>query len=180
MCRSNISIPFRNVQIDPAVNLEDLSRVAHSLGEVVGLGLRNLANCPVEMNLMPESTLRWQALNQKKPYFVATVFSLVLVAFAIGFLFQELAASKQAEIDRINPEGEAILSNKLIFNRLTTSCRSLKDEASQITSWLQAPVLLGDFLAELRSALIRAEDGQPRKNWPRKNRTWKWVFGLNR
>src|ERR1700691_4315799 len=85
--------PFRNVQIDPSVNLEDLSRVAHSLGEVVGLGLRNLANCPVEMNLMPESTLRWQALNEKKPYLVATVFSLVLVAFAIGFLFQELAAS---------------------------------------------------------------------------------------
>ncbi len=79
--------PFRSVQIDPAVDLEDLSRVAHSLGEVVGLGLRNLANCPVEMNLMPESTLRWQALNEKKPYLVATVFSLVLVAFAIGFPF---------------------------------------------------------------------------------------------
>src|SRR6202012_3521919 len=95
--------PFRNVQIDPAVNLEDLSRVAHSLGEVVGLGLRNLANCPVEMNLMPESTLRWQSFNQKKPYLIATVVSLVLVTFAIGFLFQDLAASKQAEIDRVTP-----------------------------------------------------------------------------
>jgi hypothetical protein len=41
---------------------------------VVGLGLRNLAHCPVEMNLMPDSTLRWQAFNQKKPYFIATVF----------------------------------------------------------------------------------------------------------
>src|SRR5262249_436636 len=75
--------PFRNVQIDPAVNLEELSRVAHSLGEVVGLGLRNLANCPVEMNLMPDSTLRWRAFNEKKPYFMATVYSLVLVAFAV-------------------------------------------------------------------------------------------------
>jgi len=52
--------PFRNVQIDPSVSLEELVRVAHSLGEVVGLGLRNLANCPVEMNLMPDSTLRWR------------------------------------------------------------------------------------------------------------------------
>jgi hypothetical protein len=40
------------------------------------------------MNLMPESTLRWQAFNQKKPYFIFTVFSLVLVAFAVGFLFK--------------------------------------------------------------------------------------------
>src|SRR5205085_1925979 len=31
--------PFRNVQIDPALNLEELAKVAHSLGEVVGLGL---------------------------------------------------------------------------------------------------------------------------------------------
>src|SRR5213594_1995005 len=69
--------PFRSVQIDPAVNLEELARVAHALGEVVGLGLRNLAHCPVELNLMPESTLKWQAFNQKKPFFITTVFSLV-------------------------------------------------------------------------------------------------------
>ncbi|MEI9961751.1 MAG: type IV pilus assembly protein PilM [Limisphaerales bacterium] len=95
--------PFRNVQIDPTVNLEELVRVAHSLGEVVGLGLRNLANCPVEMNLMPDSTLRWQAFNQKKPYFIATVFSLVLVAFAVGFLFQKLATSKNEAVENFSP-----------------------------------------------------------------------------
>src|SRR6266850_1199804 len=74
--------PLRNVQIDPAINLEELARVAHSLGEVVGLGLRNLAQCPVELNLMPESTLRWQSFNEKKPYFIFTVLSLILMAFA--------------------------------------------------------------------------------------------------
>src|ERR1041385_3739574 len=80
--------PFRNVQIDPAVNLEELARVAHALGEVVGLGLRNLAHCPVELNLMPDSTLKWQAFNQKKPYFVTTAVSLTLVVFAYGWLFE--------------------------------------------------------------------------------------------
>ena len=49
--------PFRNVQIDPGVNLEELSRVAHSLGEVVGLGLRNMANCPVELNLIDRKSV---------------------------------------------------------------------------------------------------------------------------
>src|SRR5215212_5417174 len=77
----NISVdyfnPFRNVQIDPGIDIEDLAKVAHAFGEIVGLGLRNLAHCPVELNLMPESTLKWQAFNQKKPYFIATVFSLV-------------------------------------------------------------------------------------------------------
>src|SRR6267154_2061872 len=90
--------PFRNVDIDPSVNLEELARVAHSLGEVVGLGLRNLAHCPVELNLMPESTLNWVQLNQKKPYFIATVFSLVLVIFGVALLFSKLADIYQKEL----------------------------------------------------------------------------------
>src|SRR6478609_8432200 len=98
--------PLRNVQIDPSINLEELARVAHSMGEVVGLGLRNLAHCPVELNLMPESTLKWQAFNQKKPYFIATVFSLVLGILAMGFLFDKLADVKSQEFAKIQPQVE--------------------------------------------------------------------------
>src|SRR5256712_7064654 len=99
--------PLRNVQIDPSINLEELARVAHSMGEVIGLGLRNLAHCPVELNLMPESTLKWQSFNQKKPYFIATLASLVLMAFAVGFLFEKLAGVKNEQLksvaDKIDP-----------------------------------------------------------------------------
>src|SRR5258707_2609162 len=31
--------PFRNVQIDPGIDIEDLAKVAHAFGEIVGLGL---------------------------------------------------------------------------------------------------------------------------------------------
>jgi type IV pilus assembly protein PilM len=155
--------PLRNIQFDPAVNLEELARVAHSLGEVVGLGLRNLANCPVEMNLMPDSTLRWQSFNEKKPYLVATVFSLVLVAFAIGFLFQKLAVNKQAEIEHLNPK-VAELNAKM--GRFLTAYRKLQAtqaEAGRITQWLQQRYYWGDFLADIRRALMQSEDDMKKK-----------------
>jgi hypothetical protein len=155
--------PFRNVQIDPAVNLEDLSRVAHSFGEVVGLGLRNLANCPVEMNLMPESTLRWQALNEKKPYLVATVFSLVLVTFAIGFLFQQLASSKQRKLTRFPRKLRLFKKSRLFSTQPTINSRSRKRQAAQTVSLMQDRYYWGDFLAEMRSALIRAEASEQKK-----------------
>src|SRR6266404_2362531 len=98
--------PLRNVQIDPGINLEELARSAHSMGEVVGLALRNLAHCPVELNLMPDSTLKWQAFNQKKPYFIASVFSLVVGVLAIGFLFDKLAGVKNDQLLQIKPELE--------------------------------------------------------------------------
>src|SRR5947209_6786938 len=98
--------PLRNIQIEPSINLEELARVAHSLGEVVGLGLRNLAHCPVELNLMPDSTLKWQAFNQKKPYFIATVASLAAGVAAIGLLFDKLAGVKQGEYEKTHPDVE--------------------------------------------------------------------------
>ena len=109
--------PFRNVQIDPAVNLEELARVAHSLGEVVGLGLRNLAHCPVELNLIPETTRRLQTFNEKKPYLIATVFSLVAVVAMLGLLYQKLAAVKADELhDNVAPQLDPLKRIEAQFN----------------------------------------------------------------
>jgi type IV pilus assembly protein PilM len=150
--------PFRNVQIDPAVNLEELARVAHSLGEVVGLGLRNLANCPVEMNLMPDSTLRWRAFNEKKPYFIATVFLLALVAGAIGFLFQQLATRKVKESNDLEPKVQEIQDKVTKMKTANDRLLAASNQVSQITTWMEGRSYWGDVLTELRLVLIRSED----------------------
>ena len=155
--------PLRNIQIDPAVNLEELARVAHSLGEVVGLGLRNLAHCPVEMNLMPDSTLRWQAFNQKKPYFIATVFSLVLVAFAVGFLFEKLAQSKEAEIRDLEPKVQQIQAKSDSFKKVYSKLQATQKQADQVTTWMEQRYYWGDVLAQLRGVLVRSEDDIKKK-----------------
>jgi type IV pilus assembly protein PilM len=155
--------PLRNVQIDPSVNLEELAQVAHSLGEVVGLGLRNLANCPVEMNLMPDSTLRWQAFDQKKPYFIATIFSLVLVAAAVGFLFQKLAVTKENEITDLEPKVAELESKDDRFNRAYGQFQKTQGESDQITAWMEQRYYWGDVLNELRRVLIQSEDDIKKK-----------------
>ena len=155
--------PFRNVQIDPAVNLEALARVAHSLGEVVGLGLRNLANCPVEMNLMPTSTLRWRTFNEKKPYFIFTILALVGVAFAVGFLFQSLAESKEREISDLTPKKDKLRAQAESFDREYRKLQSTQKEANQIAIWMEQRYYWGDVLAELRKVLIRSEEDVKKK-----------------
>src|SRR5436190_9684379 len=130
--------PLRNVQIDPSINVEELQQVAHSMGEVVGLGLRNLAHCPVELNLMPDSTLKWQAFNQKKPYFIATVFSLVAGIAAIGFLFDKLAAVKSEQLEilikDVKPQQE---SSEKFTRAYHTDLKKARQEADQVVGWMQ-------------------------------------------
>ncbi len=155
--------PFRNVRIDPLVNLEELARVAHSFGEVVGLGLRNLAHCPVEMNLMPASTLRRRAFNEKKPYFIATVFSLVIVAFAVGFLFEKLSESKEDELDKLKPDVQQRQEKANQFKKVYAKRDAALQEANRVATWMNDRYYWGDVLAELRRVLIRAENETQKK-----------------
>src|SRR5438067_2117277 len=150
--------PLRNVQIDPAINLEELARVAHSFGEVVGLGLRNLARCPVELNLMPESTLKWQSFNQKKPYFIATVFSLVLVIAAMGWLFDKLAGVKTMELDKTKAEVEPEERKEVQFNKAYGDLKKTQQEVDQVVGWMSDRYYWADVLSELRRVVMRVEE----------------------
>jgi type IV pilus assembly protein PilM len=149
--------PFRNAQIDPSVNLEELARVAHSLGEVVGLGLRNLAHCPIELNLMPESTLRWQSFNQKKPYFIATVFIIVAMAFAVGFLFERLAKVKQEQLQQNQAVLGPLQAREQRFNKAYEDFKKTQSDLDQLTTWIESRYHWADVCLELRQVLIRAE-----------------------
>jgi type IV pilus assembly protein PilM len=149
--------PFRSVQIDPSINLEELARVAHSLGEVVGLGLRNLAHCPVELNLMPESTLNWVQFNQKKPYLMASAFSLVLIVFAAGFIYQKLSGTYQDELQKLESQIEPLQARAQLFKKDLAARDATHADAEQVAGWIQNRYYWADTLAELHRILVQVE-----------------------
>ncbi len=156
--------PLRNVQLDPSINLEDLARVAHSLGEVVGLGLRNLAQCPVELNLMPDTTLRWQSFNQKKPYLLASVFSLAGVVCLMGVLFDQLAQAKNKsaqELEEPLKKAQALSSR---FGGVMRNLNSNTQQLAQVIGWLGNRYYWVDVLKEIQKALFHVE-GTAKANW---------------
>ena len=150
--------PLRNIQIDLSINLEELQGVAHSLGEVVGLGLRNLAHCPVELNLMPESTLKWQAFNQKKPFFITTVFSLVAGTAAMGFLFHRLADVKNTQFEKSHPGVETEQRKSEQFKRAYGELQRTQQQVDQVANWMDDRFYWADVFSELRQVLIRVEE----------------------
>jgi type IV pilus assembly protein PilM len=149
--------PFRNVQIDPAVNLEELARVAHSMGEVVGLGLRNLAHCPVELNLMPESTRKWRAFNEKKPYLIATVFTMVAVVAVIGLLFSQLSKVKADKLQNIQPKLTQAQARDNEFNRANGELTAAKEELTLLGTLTADRYYWTDTLPEFRKIVMHVE-----------------------
>jgi type IV pilus assembly protein PilM len=149
--------PFRNLQIAPDVNIEALSTVAHSFGEVVGLALRNIARCPVELNLMPPALRRWQEFNEKKPYFMAALISLSVVVFLLGVLLEKLARGKREELAELKKVIEPLQRRETRFRKEMDVLNRLRAQADQLTTWLEYRCFWIDLCSELRQILMKIE-----------------------
>ncbi len=162
--------PFRSIEIDPAVALPELEKAAHCFGEVVGLGLRNLAHCPVELNLMPKSSIQKQQFSQKQPYFVAAVFALVLVVFAYGLFYKKLVAVKQSTLEDLGARVDPLKVQEAALKKAQNDLKKTQGEADQYVSWIEDRQYWPELLTELRRVLQQTErntfrPGQPTGVW---------------
>jgi type IV pilus assembly protein PilM len=149
--------PFRNIEIDPAVNLDELSKYAHSFGEVVGLGLRDLAHCPVEMNLMPKSSISRQEFGQKKPYLVASVFGVAVALFAIamvqtriGDLRRDELVQVKKQLEPLNARDQKLRTAVSERDKIVKQANKFKDVADSRYFWIS-------MLDALHGVLLQAE-----------------------
>jgi type IV pilus assembly protein PilM len=154
--------PFRNITLEPTIDLEDLAKVAHSFGEVVGLGLRNLAQCPVELNLVPKSIRSKQAFNQKKPYFIAAVVSLILVVFAYGMFYQKTTSIKKESLAALQGELEPLQKRATEMDQQLNLVKRAQQEVEVYTGYLKDRFFWAEALVEMRNLLVKAEEKMAR------------------
>ena len=90
--------PFQIITISPNVNKEELIEVAHMFSEVIGLGLRHLAKCPIEISLKPVALQKQQDIKQKLPYFYASCASIVV---CLGIILSSVNHLKDRDKDNV-------------------------------------------------------------------------------
>ena len=83
--------PFRNIVVHEAISADEISACAHVMGEVVGMGLRHMLPCPVEINLLPPKLAAEKSFAKKQPYLVAAAVGLVFIALCWWFYFSYMA-----------------------------------------------------------------------------------------
>lgn len=82
---------MRNVTVANNLNVEELGRRAHTLGELVGLALRGTSDCPMELNLRPARVARRQELSRRKPFLILAAACLFVLLGAV-YVFLDRAA----------------------------------------------------------------------------------------
>ena len=146
--------PFRNVEIDPRVSREDLAKCAHFLGEVVGLGLRRVTECPLEVNLLPHSIRSRKQFEQRQPYFFGAAAALLLIPLCfLGYtrktkeLNERQLADVKTEVARLNNQKTILKSEENQLNELQSKAGDVAGVVMQRTFWQ-------DFLNDLNQRVV--------------------------
>ncbi|MCE9609770.1 MAG: type IV pilus assembly protein PilM [Chthoniobacter sp.] len=107
--------PLRNVAVGNGLNVEEIGRSAHRMGELVGLALRGTSNCPMELNLRPRSVVRKHQLAKQRPFIVLAGVCTLLAVAGWWLYFDRAATVTQEVVDKLGPKvtGLQSLENKM-------------------------------------------------------------------
>jgi len=127
--------PFRNVSVSATADQAALAAAAPGLGEVVGLALRSLGNCPVEINLRPPSVVSAHALKRRKPYLIAAALCLFLAIGQWWLYFSKATAVKSGVLEEVTQEVNSLQKFADEFDRLKAQqAKAEKNAAPLLTA----------------------------------------------
>jgi type IV pilus assembly protein PilM len=126
---------LRNVAVGGKVDPEEAGKHAHLLGEVVGLGLRSVSDCPMGLNLRPAGVVKAQELSQRRPYIVMAGVCALLILAGFWFSFWQKAALEQKVLENIQPKVDAL---KVLEGKFTEVKKKLKAQQDTVDPLLRS------------------------------------------
>jgi len=166
--------PFLNVAVSDTISSEEIGRHAHEMGEVVGLGLRRVLTCPIEINLMPKKVIQERAFRMKEPIILFAAFGLALVLGIWCAYFARLTALTQARLEKVQNRVRALESVETRLKQAEVEVADIQGRIDQAlarvqerTRWLQlldqihSCVAEGMWLTELKPVMETPPAAEP-------------------
>jgi type IV pilus assembly protein PilM len=163
--------PLRNVAVAPEANAEEIAKSAHLMGEVVGLALRAVATCPVELNLRPASVVRAQEVERRRPFLIAAAACLILAIAGWGIYYARGTAVLRANKEKVDAKVVTLRSFQSQLDNIRKEAATLDNAAAPLVAAIDArsywPRLLEDLNTRLPkeniwiTELIPLSNGKP-------------------
>ena len=131
--------PLRRVAVSPAVDSSALSAVAHSLGECVGLALRETTEaCPLQVALRAPSLIAAETDRKRRPFLLAAAAVLIGAPLIAGIYYDRAAKYLTSLNEGLAAQTRPLQDFKSQLDRLTGERRRLLEDAADLAA---APVL---------------------------------------
>ncbi|MDQ2867783.1 MAG: type IV pilus assembly protein PilM [Verrucomicrobiota bacterium] len=145
--------PLRNVAVAPEANAKEIASSAHLLGEVVGLALRAVSSCPMELNLRPASVVSAQEVERRRPFLVAAVACVVLALLGWSAYYARGASALASGKQRLDASIDSLRGYQTQIDAVKKDARALDEVADPLLDAIKArgfwPRLLDDLNTRL-------------------------------
>lgn len=136
--------PLRNVAVGSGLNIEEIGRNAHRMGELVGLALRGTSDCPMELNLRPAKVVRAHELSVKRPFLIIAGICGLLALTAWWQYYVHAAATTTAASASLDPKITELQGFERKINQAKADIKAQQDTAQPYlaavddkTYWIQ-------------------------------------------
>ena len=144
---------FGAIAISPSVNREELQLVAPMFQELIGMSLRSVTVCPVDISLVPKLIRKQRDLDRRKPFFYisAGVAVLCLSVFALGV--NKLLDFDGRRAERVKGEVKRITAKMNAIKELKTQCDRVAGEYNEAADILKKRNAWFEMLEELQTMI---------------------------
>ena len=149
--------PLRNVAVAQSAPVNEVTRAAHLLGELVGLALRSVSACPMELNLRPAVVVRRQELEKRRPFFVMAAAAVILAIFGWGFYFTRAAQVARAGAEKIRKVNAPMQTAEAKIEKLREQAVSLDAVAAPLASVINDRSFWIEILEDLNARLPKED-----------------------
>lgn len=144
--------PLGKVSIAKGVDTEILQREAHTMGELIGLGLRGIGKSAINIDLVPFALEVSRAADRRKPFLIAAA-ALLAAGFAGWAVLQNIAASGAEDRERTMRETrEELAPVETQIRGLLMKEQKLSQVAESYIGLESDHAFWFDILGELRGA----------------------------
>jgi type IV pilus assembly protein PilM len=145
--------PLKNVTVDAAVDVADVGRNAHLVGELVGLALRSATTCPMELNLRPASVVRAHELTRRRPFLVLAAACFICGLLGWGFYYARAASVERQANERLSERVDAMRRVAAQMDEVRKQTASLDSIATPLIAAVNDRTFWTEIIEDLNARL---------------------------
>jgi type IV pilus assembly protein PilM len=145
--------PLQNVTVAESAPMQDVARSAHLLGELVGLALRSVAACPMELNLRPASVVHRHDLEKRRPFFIAAAACILLALLGWSAFYTRAAQVAQKTTETLRQKNDTMHVAEGQLDKLKKQITALDITATPLITAVNDRNFWPQILEQLNSRL---------------------------
>jgi len=137
--------------------MQDVAHSAHLLGEVVGLALRSITVCPMELNLRPASVVRRHDLEKRRPFFIAAAACILLALLGWSAYYTRGAQVAQQTAETLRQKNDTMRVAEGQLDKLKKEITALDNTATPLITAVNDRNFWPQLLEQLNSRLPESD-----------------------